>query len=90
MYRGIILPVVDGKKLALSPCGKDIDCGCLRRVYRGGGFYIKDWRLELHNKVCYSAIFYPSLNIITARTSRRMRWAGSVARMAMIRNAYTF
>lgn len=90
MYRSVILPVVDCKKLALSPCGKDIDCGCVRRVCRGGGFNIRDWRLELRNKVHYSANFYASLNIIRVRTSRRVRWTGSVARMRMIRNAYTF
>jgi hypothetical protein len=44
-----------------------------------------DWR-RLHNEELHK--FYPSPNIIRMINSRRMRWAGHVARMGEMRFAY--
>jgi hypothetical protein len=44
-----------------------------------------DWR-KLHNEELHT--FYSSPNIIRMIKSRRMRWAGHVARMGDQRNAY--
>jgi hypothetical protein len=44
-----------------------------------------DWR-KLHNAELHN--LYSSPNIITMTKSRRMRWAGHVARMGETRNAY--
>jgi hypothetical protein len=44
-----------------------------------------DWR-KLHNEDHHN--FYSSPNIIRMTKSRRMRWAGPVARMEEKRNAY--
>jgi hypothetical protein len=44
-----------------------------------------DWR-KLHNKELHN--LYSSPNIIRMNKSRRMRWAGHVARMWETRNAY--
>jgi hypothetical protein len=44
-----------------------------------------DWR-KLHNEELHN--LYSSPNIITVIKSRRMRWAGHVARMGAKRNAY--
>jgi hypothetical protein len=44
-----------------------------------------DWR-KLHNKELHN--LYISPNIIRMMKSRRMRWAGNVARMGETRNAY--
>jgi hypothetical protein len=44
-----------------------------------------DWR-KLHNKDLHN--LYSSPNIIRMIKSRRMRWAGHVARMGVTRNAY--
>jgi hypothetical protein len=44
-----------------------------------------DWR-KLHNEELHN--LYPSPNIIRMTKSRRMRWAGHVARMGETRNAY--
>jgi hypothetical protein len=46
---------------------------------------IRDWR-KLHNKELHNLYFPPS--IIRMIKSRRMRWAGHVARMGEKRNAY--
>jgi hypothetical protein len=45
------------------------------------GGWRKLYSAELHN-------LYPSLNIITIIKSRKMRWAGHVARMREMTNAY--
>jgi hypothetical protein len=45
------------------------------------------WR-ELHNEELHN--FYSSPSIIRMIKSRRMRWAGHVARMGENRNAYIF
>jgi hypothetical protein len=42
-----------------------------------------DWR-KLHNEELHN--LYPSPNIIRMIKSRRMRWAGHVARMGKMRN----
>jgi hypothetical protein len=52
----------------------------LKREEVTGGFRI------LHNEEHHD--FYVSLNIIRLVKSRRMRWAGRVARMGDVRNAY--
>jgi hypothetical protein len=44
-----------------------------------------DWR-KLHNEELHNV--YSSPNIIRMMKSRRMRWAGHVARMGETRNAY--
>jgi hypothetical protein len=44
-----------------------------------------DWR-KLHNEELHN--LYSSPNIIREIKSRRMRWAGHVARMGQTRNAY--
>jgi hypothetical protein len=44
-----------------------------------------EWR-KLHNKELHD--LYPSPSIIRIVKSRRMRWAGHVARMGEKRNAY--
>jgi hypothetical protein len=44
-----------------------------------------DWR-KLHNEELHN--LYSSPNIIRLIKSRRMRWAGHVARMGETRNAY--
>jgi hypothetical protein len=44
-----------------------------------------EWR-RLHNKELYA--LYPSPNIIRVMKSRRLRWAGHVARMGERRGAY--
>jgi hypothetical protein len=44
-----------------------------------------DWR-KLHNEELHN--LYSSPNIIAMIKSRRMRWAGHVARMGEARNAY--
>jgi hypothetical protein len=46
---------------------------------------IGEWR-RLHNKELYA--LYSSLNIIRVMKSRRLRWAGRVARMGERRGAY--
>jgi hypothetical protein len=45
-----------------------------------------EWR-KLHNKELHDLCFSPS--IIRIIKSRRMRWAGHIARMGEKRNAYT-
>jgi hypothetical protein len=45
-----------------------------------------DWR-KLHNEELHN--LYSSSNIIRIIKSRRVRWAGRVARMGETRNAYT-
>jgi hypothetical protein len=53
----------------------------LRRIFGPKG----DWR-KLHNEELHN--LYSSLIIIRMIKSRRMRWAGHVARMGEKRNAY--
>jgi hypothetical protein len=45
----------------------------------------RDWR-KLHDEELHN--LYSSPNILRMLTSRRMRWAGHVARMMATRNAY--
>jgi hypothetical protein len=45
------------------------------------GSWIRFYNVELHN-------VYASKNIIRAKKSRRMRWAGHVTGMEEIRNAF--
>ena len=45
----------------------------------------REWR-RLHNKELYGLYFSP--NIIRAIKSRRLRWAGHVARMGVRRDTY--
>jgi hypothetical protein len=46
---------------------------------------VEGWR-RLHNEELHN--FYASPDIIRVIKSRRMRWAGHVARMGELRNAY--
>jgi hypothetical protein len=48
--------------------------------------FMGDWR-KLHNEELHN--LYSSPNMIRMMKSRRMRWAGHVARMGEMRNAYT-
>jgi hypothetical protein len=58
----------------------------LRRVFRQKRDAVTgDWK-ELHNEELHN--LYSSPNIIRMIESRRMRWAGHVARMGAVRNAY--
>jgi hypothetical protein len=47
----------------------------------------REWR-KLHNEELY--ILYSSPNVIRQVKSRRMRWAGHVARIGEERNMYRF
>jgi hypothetical protein len=47
---------------------------------------MKEGRKRMHNVELHN--FHSSTNIIELIKSRRMRWAGHVAYMAAIRNAY--
>jgi hypothetical protein len=59
----------------------------LRRIFGlKRGKVTGGWR-KLHNEELHN--FYSSLNIIRMIKSRRMRWAGHVARMMGKRKAYT-
>jgi hypothetical protein len=53
----------------------------MKRNVRGDG----PWR-KLHNDELHS--LYSSLNIVRVIQSRRMRWAGHVARMGEVRGVY--
>jgi hypothetical protein len=58
----------------------------LRRIFRPTRDEVRgDWR-KLHNEELH--ILYSSPNIIRRIKSRRIRWAGHVARMGMERNVY--
>ena len=46
-----------------------------------------EWR-KVHNAELHALYFSP--NIIRNLKSRRLRWAGHVARMEQLRNAYSF
>jgi hypothetical protein len=92
IYRTIILPVV--------LCGCETWCLTLREECRPRVFENRmlrrifgpkrdevtgEWR-RLHNKEVYA--LYSSPNIIRVMKSRRLRWAGHVARMGERRDAY--
>jgi hypothetical protein len=82
-YKTILWPVV------LYGC--ETQCLTLREEHRLRVFGSKrdemtgGWR-ELHNEGLHN--LYSSLSIIRMIKSRRMRWAGHVARMGELRNAY--
>jgi hypothetical protein len=58
----------------------------LRRIFGPKSDHVMgDWR-KLHNEELHN--LYCSPNIIRMIKSRRMRWAGHVARMGKTRNAY--
>jgi hypothetical protein len=58
----------------------------LRRIFGPKSDKVtEDWR-KLHNEERHN--FYSSSNIIRMIKSRRMKWAGHVARMGETRNAY--
>ena len=48
----------------------------------------REWR-KLHNTELQAGLLYSSPNIIRNIKSRRLRWAGHVARMEQFRNAYS-
>jgi hypothetical protein len=76
IYRTRILPVV------LYGCENKV----LRRIFVPKRDEVTgEWR-RLHNKELYAV--YSSPNIIRAIKSRRLRWAGHVARMGDRRSAY--
>ena len=57
----------------------------LRRIFRPKGDENGEWR-RLHNEELHS--LYRSLNIVRMDKSRRLRWAGHVARMEEGRSAF--
>jgi hypothetical protein len=92
IYRTIMLPVVlcgcESWSLTLrEECRMRVfENKVLRRIFgpkrdEGTG----EWR-RLHNKELYA--LYSSPNIIQVNKSRRLRWAGHVARMGDSRGAY--
>jgi hypothetical protein len=58
----------------------------LRRIFGPKTFEVTGERRRLHNKELYA--LYTSPNIIQVIKSRRLRWAGHVARMGENRGAY--
>jgi hypothetical protein len=92
IYRTIILPVVlygcESWSLTLrEECRLRIfENRVLRRIFGPKRDEVTgEWR-RLHNKELYALYF--SLNIIRVMKSRRLRWAGHVARMGERRGAY--
>jgi hypothetical protein len=59
----------------------------LRRIFGRKREQVAGGSRRLHNAELHN--LYASLNIIRVIDSRRIRWAGNVARMEDIRNAYT-
>jgi hypothetical protein len=58
----------------------------LRRIFGPKTDGVTGWWRKLHNEELHN--LYPSPNIIRIIKSRRMRWAGHVARMEEKRNVY--
>jgi hypothetical protein len=92
IYKTIILPVVlygcETWSLTLREQRrlKVFENRLLRRIFGPKRDDVMgDWR-KLHNEELHN--LYSSPNIIRMIKSRRMRWAGHVARMGMTRNAY--
>jgi hypothetical protein len=60
----------------------------LRRIFGSKRDEVaRDWR-KLHNKEVHNLYTSPSTRIIRLIRSRRVRWAGHVARMEVKKNAY--
>jgi hypothetical protein len=59
----------------------------LRRLFGPKRGKVTGDRRKLHNEELHN--LYTSPNIIRMIKSRRMRWAGHVARMGELRNAYS-
>jgi hypothetical protein len=92
IYRTIILPVVlygcESWSLTLrEECRLRVfENKVLRRIFGPKRYEVTgEWR-RLHNKEIYA--LYSSPNIIRVMKSRRLRWAGHVARMGERRGAY--
>jgi hypothetical protein len=92
IYRTIILPVVlygcETWSLALiKECRlRILENRVLRRVFGPKRDEVRgEWR-RLHNKELYA--LYSSPNVIRVNKSRRLTWAGHVARMGDSRRAY--
>jgi hypothetical protein len=92
IYKTIILPVVlygcETSSLALREEHglRVFENRVLRRIFDPKrDDVIGDWR-KLHNEELHN--LYSSPNIIRMFKSRRIRWAGHVARMGETRNAY--
>jgi hypothetical protein len=92
IYRTIILPVVlygcEGWSLTLrKECRLRVfENRVLRRIFGPKRDEVTgEWR-RLHNRELYA--LYSSPNIIRVIKSRRLRWAGHVARMGKMRGAY--
>jgi hypothetical protein len=64
-----------------NPCSLKYYFNKLSKVFHFTGVWKKLYNEELHN-------FYSSPDIIRMIKSRRMRWAGHVARTGDMRNAY--
>jgi hypothetical protein len=92
VYRTIILPVVlygcESWSLTLMEEGRlrVFENKVLRRIFGPKRDEVRgEWR-RLHNKELYALCSSP--NIIRVMKSRRLRWAGHVARMGERRGAY--
>ena len=92
IYKTIILPVVLYSCENLSLTSREehrlrvLENKVLRKIFKARRDEITgEWR-QLHNAELHALYF--SLNIIRNLKSRRLRWAGHVARMEQSRNVY--
>ena len=91
IYKTIILPVVlygcEARSLTLREerTVRVFENRVLRRIFGLKRNAIGQWR-RLHNEEIHSLYF--STNIVRAIKSRRLRWAGNVARMEEGRSAF--
>jgi hypothetical protein len=88
IYKTIILPVVlYGCETWFLTLRDEQRLGCLRRIFGPKRNEMTgDWR-KLHNEELHN--LYSSPSIIRAMKSKRMKWAGHVARMGPKRNPCT-
>jgi hypothetical protein len=92
IYKTIILPVVlyGCKTLSLTLREEHIlrvfENWVLRKIYGPKGDEVTGGWRKLHNEELHG--LYSSTSIVRVIKARRMRWAGHVARMGEVRDAY--